>query len=168
MVTNDIDGDDLQELVVRKVRLSFPRVIRALLSGNVSLQLNFFRMTPDGGYAEEPNYEARTNVHFSVSSGQIDVPAIEVADFDGDGLKDLVMQTRSDRLTLSHGVANENLFADDSTRIEVDLPRNGGLVVSEDVDNDGRADLIMRYTAADGEEAAHIVRLLIASPPSLL
>lgn len=168
MLTTDIDGDDLQDLVVRKIRLSLPRVIKALLSGKVSLRLNFFRMTPDGGYTEEPNYVARTNVHFSVSSGQIDVPAVEVADFDGDGLKDLMMQTRPDRLTFSRGVANDSLFSDDSTRVEVDLPRNGELVVSEDVNDDGRADLIMRYTTADGEEAAHIVRILIASnSPSL-
>ena len=72
-------------------------------------------------------------------------------------------QTRADQLSLSHGAANENLFADESIRIEVDLPRNGDLVASEDVDDDGRADLVMRYTAADGEQAAHIVRLLIAS-----
>ena len=163
MVTTDIDGDGMQDLVVRKVRLSFSRVIRALLSGNVSLRLNFFRMTPDGRYAEEPNYVAKTNVHFSMSSGQVDIAAVAVADFDGDGLKDLMMQTRPDQLSLSHGVANENLFADESIRIEVDLPRNGDLVASEDIDDDGRSDLVMRYTAADGEQAAHIVRLLIAS-----
>ena len=163
MVTTDIDGDGLEDLVVRKVRLSFGRVIRALLSGNVSLRLNFFRMTPEGGYAEEPNYVTKTNVHFSMSSGQIDIPAVAVADFDGDGLKDLLMQTGTDELSLSQGVADDNLFTDESSRIDVDLPRNGDLVASEDIDDDGRADLVMRYTAADGEQAAHIVRLLIAS-----
>jgi hypothetical protein len=166
MVTTDIDGDGLQDLVVRKVRLSFSRVIRALVSGNVSLRLSFFRMTPDGGYSEEPNYVTRTKVHFSMASGQIDIPAVAVADFDGDGLKDLMIQTRSDRLSLSRGVADENLFSHESTDIEVVLPRNGDLVASEDVDGDGRSDLVMRYTAADGEQAAHIVRLLIASPMS--
>ena len=162
MVTTDIDGDELQDLVVRTVRLSFSRVIKALFSGNVSLRLNFFRMTPDGAYAEEPDYVARTSVHFSMSSGQIDIPTIEVADFDGDGLKDLMMQTRADRLTLSRGVGSQNLFSDNSTRIDVDLPRNGALVESADVNDDGLADLIMRYTAADGEQASHIVRILIA------
>jgi hypothetical protein len=142
MVTTDIDGDGLQDLVVRKVRLSFSRVIRALISGNVSLRLSFFRMT------------------------QIDIPAVAVADFDGDGLKDLMIQTRPGQLSLSQGIANENLFTDESTNIEVELPRNGDLVASEDVNNDGRADLVMRYTAADGEQAAHLVRLLIARPAS--
>jgi len=166
MVTTDIDGDGLQDLVVRKVYLSFARVIRALISGNVSLRLRFFRMTPDGRYDEEPNYVTRTNVRFSMASGQIDIPAIAVADFDGDGLKDLLMQKRPDELSLSRGVADESLFSDDSVTIETKLPRNGDLVASEDVDGDGRSDLIMRYTAADGEQAAHIVRLLIARPPA--
>ena len=165
MVTTDIDGDGLQDQMVRSVRLSFSRVIRALLSGNVSLQLSFFRMTPDGGYGEEPNYLTRTNVEFSMASGHIDIPAVAVADFDGDGRKDLMIQTRPDELSLAHGIAGESLFADDSTTIAADLPRNGDLVSSEDVDNDGRSDLIMRYTAADGEGAAHTVRLLIATPP---
>lgn len=163
MVATDINGDELQDLVVRKIRLSFSRVIKALLSGSVSLRLNFYRMTPAGSYPDEPNFEARTNVEFSMSSGQIDVPAIEVADFDGDGLKDLLMQTRADRLTLSRGVAGADLFADDTSRFEVDLPRNGELVTSEDLNNDGQADLIMRYTAADGAQAAHIVRILVAN-----
>ena len=165
MVATDIDGDGLQDLMVRQVRLSFSRVIRALLSGNVSMRLNFYRMTPDGGYPESPSFEARASVHFSMSSGQIDVPTVEVADFDGDGLKDLMMQTRPDRLTLSRGVASADLFSDESTRFEVDLPRNGDLVESEDVDADGFADLILRYNIADGDQAAHIVRVLIARFP---
>lgn len=163
MVTTDIDGDGMQDLLVRKVRLSFARVIRALLSGNVSLRLNFFRMTPEGGYAEEPNYVARINVQFSMASGQMDIPAVAVADFNGDGYKDLLKQTKPNRLSLSLGNAGPELFVDESIDIEVDLPRNGELVTSEDVDGDGRADLIMRYTAADGDQASRIVRLLIAT-----
>jgi len=162
LVTTDIDGDGKKDLMVRKVRITFGRVIRALLSGNVPLRLHFFRMSDDGRYGDEANYITKTNVRFSVTTGHMDIPAIKVADFDGDGLQDLMMQTRPDRLSFFAGVRTTSLFADDPSDMEVDLPRNGDLVTTEDIDGDGRADLVIRYNAADGTGAAQIVRLLIS------
>ena len=162
LIGTDIDGDGKKDLVVRKVRLTFGRVIRALLSGNVSLQLHFFKMTADDNYSDSADYVAKTNVRFSVTSGQVDIPAIEVADFDGDGRKDLVMQTGRNRLSFYHGVATEHLFSKDEVDMDVILPRNGALVAAEDIDGNGNADLIIRYNAADGNDSAHTVRLLLA------
>ena len=161
LVETDVDGDGKQDLVVRKVRLSFGRVIRALLSGNVSLQLQFFKMTDQDDYPTQPNYIAKTNVRFSLTSGQVDIPAIQVADFDADGLQDLAIQTNRNRLSFFHGVAAERLFDKDSANLNVDLPRNGALVTAEDLDNDGRSDLIIRYNVSDGQDASRTVRLLI-------
>ena len=162
LVTTDIDGDGRKDLLVRKVRITFGRVVRALLSGNVPLRLHFFRMTKDGRYADEANYMTKTNVQFSVTTGHMDIPAVKVADFDGDGLQDLMMQTRPDRLSFFNGVRGGSLFADDATDLDVDLPRNGDLVTTEDIDGDGRADLLIRYNAADGAGAAPTVRMLIS------
>ena len=47
-------------------------------------------------------------------------------------------------------------------QLDVDLPRNGDLVVAEDIDGNGRADLIMRYNLSDGPESPSTVRLLLA------
>jgi len=162
LITTDIDGDGKKDLLVRKVRLTFARVIRALLSGNVSLQLHFFRMTDAGSYAENANYVTRTNVSFSMSSGQVDIPAIKVADFDADGLQDLMMQTKPDRLSFFHGIPTAGLFADDAVEMSIELPRNGDLVATEDINDDGRADLIIRYNAADADGWTNTVRLLLA------
>jgi len=162
LITTDIDGDGKKDLLTRKVRLTFGRVIRALLSGNVSLQLQFFRMTDDDTYAEPPNYIGKTSVRFSVTSGQVDIPAIKVADFDGDGLQDLMMQTGSDRLRFHRGIRDEKLFAKKPFEMDVTLPHNGDLVTAEDIDSNGRADLIIRYNAADGNGSTHTVRLLLA------
>ena len=164
LVETDVDGDGKQDLVVRKVRLSFGRVIRALLSGNVSLQLQFFKMTEDDDYPEQPNYVAKTAVRFSLTSGQVDIPTIKVADFDADGLQDLAIQTDSDRLSFFHGVPAEHLFDKDAVELKVDLPRNGELVAVQDVNADGRSDLVIRYNASDGPEPSQSVRLLIAKP----
>lgn len=164
LIATDIDGDGRKDLLVRKVRLSFGRVIRALLSGNVSLQLHFFRMTDADTYAEEANYITKTNVQFSVSSGQVDIPAIKVADFDADGLQDLMMQTDTDLLSFQNGVRGDELFSEQALTRTVALPRNGDLATTGDINDDGRADLIIRYNAADGDGPSRTVRLLIAIP----
>ena len=161
LIETDIDGDGKKDLIVRKVRLSFGRVIRALLSGNVSLQLQFFKMTDDD-YPESANYVTKTNVRFSLSSGQVDIPAIKTADFDDDGLQDLMIQTASNRLSFFHGVPTGRLFDNDAEHLDVALPRNGDLVVAEDIDDNGRADLIMRYNLSDGPESAGTIRILLA------
>ena len=164
LITTDIDGDGRKDLLVRKVRLSFGRVIRALISGNVSLQLHFFRMTDEDTYAEKANYITKTNVRFSVSSGQVDIPAIQVADFDADGLQDLMMQTDTNQLSFQNGVRGDKLFSKQAVEMSVALPRNGDLATTDDINDDGRADLIIRYNAADGDGPSRTVRLLIAKP----
>jgi len=162
LIATDIDGDGRKDLLVRKVRMSFARVIRALLSGNVSLQLHFYRMTDEDTFAEEANYVTRTNVRFSVSSGQVDIPAIQVADFDADGLQDLMMQIDTDELSFQLGERSKELFAEDAFERDVALPRNGDLVSVEDLNDDGRADLVIRYNESDEAGYSKTVRLLIA------
>ena len=163
LVKTDVDGDGKLDLVVRKVQLSFGRVIRALLSGNVSLQLQFFKMTDDHDYPERPNYVAKTSVRFSLTSGQVDIPAIQVADFDADGLQDLAIQTNRSRLSFFLGTPSERLFESNSVDLELVLPRNGELVAAQDIDDDGRSDLVIRYNVADAADQARNVRLLIAA-----
>jgi hypothetical protein len=162
LIATDIDGDGRKDLLVRKVRMSFGRVIRALLSGSVPLQLHFYRMTDDDTFAEEANYVTKTNVEFSVSSGQVDIPAIQVADFDADGLQDLMMQTEPNELSFQLGVLSDELFAETAIRLSVVLPRNGDLVSTEDINNDGRSDLVIRYNESDGEERSRTVRLMLS------
>ena len=164
LVTTDIDGDGKKDLLVRKVRITFGRVIRALMSGDVPLQLHFFRMTDDDDYAEEANYVTKTNVRFSVKTGHADIPAVKIADFDGDGLQDLMMQTQPTRLSFFAGRPTAELFADDAMDLTVELPRNGDLVDVKDINGDDRSDLVIRYNATDGADAAHTVRLLITKP----
>ena len=163
LLTPDIDGDGNKDLLVRELRMTFGRVIRALLSGKVTLQLHFYRMTGDR-YAKEPNYITSTSVRFSVTSGQVDIPAIQVADFDADGSQDLMMQSAPNQLSFYRGVATDSLFTTEAVEMSLALPRNGDLVATADINDDGRSDLIVRYNAADGDGASRTVRLLLATP----
>jgi len=73
-----------------------------------------------------------------------------------------MLQTKPDRLSFFHGVPSASLFAEDAVEMSVVLPRNGDLVSTEDINDDGRADLIIRYNAADADGRANTVRLMLA------
>ena len=119
-------------------------------------------MTDDGQFPERANYEAKTKVRFSMTSGQIDIPAVRVADFDGDGLQDLVIGNQEGQLALYRGEATTRLFTRNALKTEALLPRNGELVQADDINGDGAADLAIRYSVADGDKLARTVRLLLS------
>ena len=164
LIETDINSDGKQDLVVRKAKLSFGRVIRALVAGSVGVEIHFHKMTEDDRYDDEANFVAKTKVKFSRSSGQVDIPALEVADFDGDGLQDLVVQTDRGKLSYYHGEPTETLFAKKPLAFEAVLPRNGELVDTEDINGDGRADMLLRYDESDADGLAKTVRLLLSLP----
>lgn len=162
-ISTDIDGDGRMDLLTRKARFSFGRIIRALISGGMNLELQFYKMTQNATYPDEANYSTNTRVRFSRTSGQVDIPAFEVADFDGDGIQDMLLQSDVDELGFYRGVPGDELFAELAAVVNVKLPRNGELADSIDVNGDGRIDLIMRYSVADSNELAESVRMIIYS-----
>ena len=114
-------------------------------------------------YPDKANFVTKTKVHFNLSSGQVDIPAVVVDDFDGDGRQDLIVQTKPDRLSFYAGESSNELFAKKPSFIDVDLPRNGELVEAGDINDDGRADLIVRYNESDAAGMANKVRLMIST-----
>ncbi len=162
--TVDIDGDGKLDLMSPSVKVSLPRVIAALFSGNASVRLSFYNMQGDGTYPEEATYATKARVEFDLSSGRVRYPAVEIADFDGDGLGDLLVQTAPQRFTIFRGTGDGQLFEKRGASATVLLPRRGDRVEAEDLNGDGRADLVIRYTEADGAELVNIVRILIAIP----
>lgn len=158
----DLDGDDRKDLLVRNVEMSFGRVMRALLSGTVPMELNIYRMSDDDTYPDEANFTTETIVKFSVRSGHVDIPAILVADVDNDGLKDLLLQTEPDALSIRPGIRDEELFDDDPVTRKAMLPRNGQLVAVENLDDNGGDDLVIRYDESDGDGLSQTVRLMLA------
>lgn len=162
-ISTDIDGDGRMDLLTRKGLFSFGRIIRALISGGMNLELQFYKMTQSETYLDEANYSTKTRVKFSRTSGQVDIPAFEVADFNGDGIKDMLLQSDVDELGFYRGVPGDELFAELAAVVNVKLPRNGELADAIDVNGDDRIDLIMRYSVADSDELAESVRMIIYS-----
>lgn len=160
----DIDGDGRLDLATPSTRLGLARVVGALFSGRISVDLNVYRMRADGDYPDQSDYRTRFKVEFDLKTGLTRYPAVAIADFDGDGAAELMVQENPDELTVYPGASGEALFSDKPRGMSLPLPRNGQMVEARDVDDDGLADLLVRYGPADGEARARELRIFLSVP----
>ena len=161
----DVDGDGLLDIATPSTRLGLARVVAALFSGRMRVDLDVYRMRPGGSYPEESDYQTRFKVEFDLKTGLMRYPAVVIADFDGDGSAELMVQEDQDELTVYPGVAEPGLFGRSTQVVSIPLPRNGQMVEARDLDDDGRSDLLVRYGPADGEERTGELLILLSTTP---
>jgi len=162
LVVEDLDGDGRKDLIIPSIRLGLGRVIKALFSGSMSMDLDFYRADSLGHYPAEPNFSTSTKVRIDMKKGHADVPAVLAADFSGDGIKDLLLQLNKDELKITLGDGSASLFAGQSFKLNASLPRNGDRVQPLDVDADGLSDLVIQYGDSDGPELTGKLSVLLA------
>ncbi|UCC14918.1 MAG: VCBS repeat-containing protein [Gammaproteobacteria bacterium] len=161
-IVMDVDGDGRLDIATPSTRLSVTRIVGALFSGRMGVDLNVYRMRPGGQYPQESDYRTRFKVEFDLKTGLTRYPAVAIADFDGDGSAELLLQEDADELTLYSGIANPTLFGDTGRTFPLSLPRNGQMVETRDLDGDGRSDLLVRYGPADGAERERELRMMLS------
>jgi len=160
----DVDGDGRMDIATPSTRLSLTRIVGALFSGRMGVDLDVYRMQPGGQYPDESDYRSRFRVEFDLKTGLTRYPAVAIADFDGDGSAELLLQENPDELTLYPGIAEPTLFGDKGRTVSLVLPRNGQMVQARDLDGDERADLLVRYGPADGAERERQLLILLSAP----
>ena len=99
---------------------------------------------------------------FDLKTGLMRYPAVAIADVDGDGRAELMVQEGPDTLRVLKGRDDSRLFDDDGPTLSMPLPRNGQMVEARDLDGDGRADLLVRYGPADGPDVARTLRIRLS------
>ncbi|MGB5622193.1 MAG: VCBS repeat-containing protein [Gammaproteobacteria bacterium] len=160
----DVDGDGRMDIAAPSTKLGLARVVGALFSGRISVDLDVYRMRADGRYPDDSDYQTRFKVEFDLKTGLSRYPAVAIADFDGDGTAELMVQEEPDELTLYPGLTDQAMFGKNGQTLSLPLPRNGQMVEARDLDDDGRADLLVRYGPADGVERASELRVLLSEP----
>ncbi|MGI9264805.1 MAG: FG-GAP-like repeat-containing protein, partial [Gammaproteobacteria bacterium] len=161
-VVVDVDGDGRMDIATPSTKLSLTRVVGALFSGRMGVDLDVYRMREDGSYPDESDYQTRFKVEFDLKTGLSRYPAVAIADFDGDGLSELVLQKEKDELTFYPGIGAPKIFGKKTQTLELELPRNGQMVKAGDLNDDGRDDLLVRYGPADGEDLDHELLVLMS------
>ncbi|MBD3649283.1 MAG: VCBS repeat-containing protein [Pseudomonadales bacterium] len=154
MEEKDFNQDGQLDVVTSSVRLGLTRVLTALITGSIGLDLQFYQMK-DGRYPEKPNITRRITATFNFSTGDVFFPSVLIGDVDGDGLADLMVQEGSDELRVYPGRKGEGLFERDSVDFRIDMPADPDLVQLVDLNRDGKQDVLLQH-----EEPPRIVVLL--------
>jgi hypothetical protein len=144
MEERDFNNDGQTDIVISAVELGIGKILGALLTGSIDIDLNFYQMN-NGKYPEKPDLKREITATFSWSSGDVFIPSVLIADVDGDAIDDLLVQDGEDTLKIYLGGEGGKLFAKRSIDYEVHMPSDPDLIDMVDLNSDGKQDLVMRH-----------------------
>ncbi len=152
----DMNNNGKMEVLVSSFDIGVSQIIGALLSGSIDQDVFVYSLNENNSFGEEPIFEEEVSLSFSLSSGQSGQPIILTLDSNGDTIKEIILSVGEKRLNIFHGLseneASEELFNSKSKRHKTKLPANGSMVISNDLNQDGKDEVIMRYGKQDDEE----------------
>lgn len=140
----DIDGDGREDVVALSGEFSVGKIAMALMTGSISLDAAIY-LLGDEGFADEPAATRKMKV------GE-NSPGPEFADVNGDGRQDMV-QIVEDGLEIALGEPTKRLFPKRPLEVKLDKPFGDATptrTVAEDLNVDGKDDLILHYGATTG------------------
>ncbi len=144
----DINGDNKHEVMASSFDISVSQIIGALLTGSIDQQILIFSLDQQQIYRQR--FTEEVQLKFSLSSGKSGSPVIELADLDGDGLKELIISDADNQLKIFPGKKQSTLLQSKYQYLDVRLPKDGSLLTSDDLNLDGKEELIVRYSSEDG------------------
>ena len=145
----DIDNDKKLEVMLAGFDIGLSQIIGALLSGSIDQDVYLFKMNAQGKFSKKPNVSKEVDLNFSLSSGQSGSPVVKLADLNGDNLKDLVLSSGEDELKIYYGKRGRKVFVKRGISFDITLPEDGGTLMVDDLNNDGKDDLLINYGRQD-------------------
>ncbi|PKI16333.1 FG-GAP repeat domain-containing protein [Colwellia sp. 12G3] len=161
----DIDSDDKLEILLAGFDIGLSQIIGALVTGGIDQDVYVFKMSEQDKFPSKPAIKKGVELTFSLSSGQSGSAIVKLADLNGDGLKELVLSDDDDELKIYLGQkpGNKNKsFSKRSVSYSTELPKDGKLVMVEDLNGDGKDDLLMKFSRLDGENKAKEFKVLFS------
>lgn len=144
MEEKDFDMDEQVDVVISSVELGLGKILAALLTRSISVDLDFYAMQ-GGRYPANPNVTRKIKATFDWSTGEVFYPTVLMTDIDADGLVDLLVQLDENTLRIYSGRADQELFDRESVDLDVPMPQDPELVELANLNDDGRPDLVIRH-----------------------
>jgi hypothetical protein len=143
----DVNGDGLKDYYTLSVEMGIGTMMSAM-SGAIDMDLRFYMLGANGEYAKDPAYE--NEVEISIGSNNSGESLSEVDDFNGDGIKDLIIKTDDDEFKIYNGT-KKRLFAKRGSDYEIELPKNVRTEI-KDFNGDGKADILFLFGKSYDED----------------
>ena len=149
----DVNDDGRKDFVVTSTKLSIGRVISFLVNRKLSVQTKTYLDDGQGNFAEDKDYRGTRSIKIDLGRALTTNPPWGYADFNGDGALDQMRTSSKGRMQLLLGGKGEP-FEHMMAEINDDFPHEGALVVTEDINGDAKADIIVPFSPIgfDGEE----------------
>lgn len=165
----DMNRDGRPDLVMAGVRkLDILGGIQAFLSKTVDLELHFYLARPGGTLPAQPDqiltFTIPFTFHATRENASMDLvfrPNLH-GDYDGDGLHDVLVWQDAKTLAVYRGDAGSAVARRPSFRLAIDAPQSTAWTepIVEDLNGDGRSDLILKYVLLGGER--HVLELKLS------
>ena len=160
----DFDGDGKQEIMLSAFDLGVSQIISALLSSSIEQEVLIFKMDENNRFSAKPTASQDVEITFSLSSGRSGEPMMKAQDVNGDKLRDLIFSEGEEQIrVLFASDDGKKLFNKRAEKYKVRVPKNAKSITHNDVNIDGKMDLILHYSRADSAELLNKIIVLIAN-----
>ena len=154
----DFNGDGLTDLYVISGELSASSVMGAFFSGGFPLRIAVYPLDAGLRYAQRP--AATRETEFTVDTGSMQLgPRYQVADFNGDGKADLLLEDDHKTLVIYDG-GGKRLLSKKGRKLKLARSLKGSQMNIVDLDRDSRAEILLRWPSPGG-----VTRVQHLSPP---
>jgi len=143
VIFGDIDSDGFKDYLT----ITFSNGIGTLMgvmSGSFDMDVGIYKLGKNGKYSKKPIYENEIEIEFNPNAKQSSRPLIQLSDFNGDDIDDLLIKTDDDEFTIYAGTNGKRLFAKRGVDYNLVLPI-GGRTLVKDFNNDGKSDILFLY-----------------------
>ncbi len=146
----DLNDDKKMEALVSSFDISISDIVGALFSGKVKQDILVFGMNGNEQFESKPLVRDDVEIRFSLTSGQSGNPMVRLRDVNGDNLKDLLLSDGTDKVKVRLGDnSGDRAFVRRASSHDLNIPQNGQTITNEDVNGDGKSDLVMFYGRLD-------------------